>query len=293
MLQRSESMWGEAAFWRSLPVHSYQALQHGRVWFFLPVRAEPCWLSPSGAAERGRKPLCSAEQSFTHVQHPLSTAHSAASATGCLFPAKWSHWSTRLKNLCKMQCLCCRMAVCRSWLLAARCATAFQLLKGPISGTSHLADGRGEEQKSAKKNFNYSPAQGTLGHSFGYPFLYFDNPVAIKNRNTVKEMLYCKGRGRKALQSSLYNHWRKHTEVRDHWGRVLLSSSVIELRVILVWVPHSCAMRKVILVLTCIQLRKPQRQEREHRYSQWPLCISNSLTNRFCVFWICWGWSGW
>lgn len=33
----------------------------------------------------------------------------------------------------------------------------------------------------------------------------------------LKEMLFCKGRGKKALQnSSFYNHWRKHTAVRDH-----------------------------------------------------------------------------
>lgn len=94
------------------------------------------------------------------------------------------------------------MAVCRSWLLAARCATAFQLLKGPISGTSHLADGRGEEQKSAEKNFNYSPAQGTFGHSFGYPFLYFDNPVAIKNGNTqLRKCFTVRGEGEKPYRA--------------------------------------------------------------------------------------------
>lgn len=55
--------------------------------------------------------------------------------------------------------------VCRSWLLAARCATAFQLFKGPIGGTSHFVNtelGEGKSKKSAKINFNYSPAHGTL-----------------------------------------------------------------------------------------------------------------------------------
>lgn len=73
------------------------------------------------------------------VWGPLGVGHSAASTADRLFPAKWCQRSTRLsrvtlqKNLCKMWCLCCRMVVCRSRLLVATCAKAFQLLTGEVA----------------------------------------------------------------------------------------------------------------------------------------------------------------
>lgn len=86
-------------------------------------------------------PLCGAplRTAGACVRGPLGAGHSAASTTDHLFPAKWCQQSMRpsrvtlQKNLCKMWCLCCRMVVCRSRLLVARCAKALQLLMGEVA----------------------------------------------------------------------------------------------------------------------------------------------------------------
>lgn len=38
----------------------------------------------------------------------------------------------------------------------------------------------------------------------------------------------------------------------------------------------------ILVLLTCIQLKKSWRQEREHRYSQWSPCTSNFNKQVFC-----------
>lgn len=200
-------------------VHSYQALQHGRVWFFLPVRAEPCWQSPSGAGERDRKPLCCTSPARHARQHqPPQAACSQPSgvtevqgskitAKCSVFAAGWLFAGVSFQQPEMLQPSCCSRGPSAALL-------TLQILSWK------------RRSKKCQDKFELQSSTGHIVIVLGIISCALTIQFLLRTEILLRKCSV-RGEGKKALQSSsVYNHWRKHSEVTDQWGRVSLSSSV-------------------------------------------------------------------